>query len=338
MNTKSALSVSTLRSDDFSDLQREAYARDVDRLLTRRNEFVDVDCPACRSNRCKTAFTKYACDFVECMDCQTIYMSPRPTPALMEDYYGNSENYRLWRDHIFPASELARRDLIAKPNLDYVVSSCEALGVKAPRLVEIGPGFGTFAQMAKGSGHFAAVEVIERTPEMARECRARGLTVHEIALEDFSSAHTNYFDVAVCYEVIEHIFAPSLFLQMLRDLLRPGGLLIFTCPNGRGYDTQMLGSLSPAVDTEHVNLFNPNSIRVLLESHGFDRIDCATPGRLDADIVRRAVAAGELRLDPYSLDHHILVESFEQLGAQFQGFIAAQGLSGNMRVRAVRSS
>jgi 2-polyprenyl-3-methyl-5-hydroxy-6-metoxy-1,4-benzoquinol methylase len=330
------LTVSSIRSDEFREAQRLAYARDVEKLLARRDEFVDVNCPACRSERRRGVFAKYGCDFAECVDCKTVFMSPRPTPALMEEYYSDSENYRLWKDHIFPASEATRRDHIAKPNLDYLISSSQMLGFRMPRLVEIGPGFGTFAHLAQASGQFETVEVIERNPEMASECRSRGLKVHEVALEDFISGNAQSFDVAVCYEVIEHIFDPSVFLQMVRSLLRPGGLFVLSCPNGRGYDTQMLGALSPAVDTEHVNLFNPHSMRILLELNGFERVDAETPGRLDADIVRAAVDLGEITLDPKSLDHYILTENFHRLGGQFQRFLAAQGLSGNMRVRATR--
>jgi len=39
-------------------------------------------------------------------------MSPRPSPEVMAAYYGDSENYRFWAEHIFPASEAARRDKI----------------------------------------------------------------------------------------------------------------------------------------------------------------------------------------------------------------------------------
>ncbi|NBU58730.1 MAG: class I SAM-dependent methyltransferase [Betaproteobacteria bacterium] len=334
----STLSVSSIRSDDFKEAQREAYARDVARLLLHSHDFVEVDCPACRSKRRISAFSKYACQFVNCLDCQTIYMSPRPTPALMDDYYSNSENYRIWKEHIFPASEPARRDHIARPNLDRVIAACQAAGLALPHLVEIGPGFGTFSQLAQQSGFFGSVEVIERNPDMASECLARGLKVHQMALEDFTADHAGRFDVAVCYEVIEHIFDASLFLQTLRSLLRPGGLFILTCPNGLGYDTQMLGPLSPAVDTEHVNLFNPHAMRVLLQSNGFERVNCETPGRLDADIVRRAVLAGETQLDATSLDHHVLVANFATLGAAFQQFIASHGLSGNMHACATRTA
>lgn len=332
-----SLSVIDIRSDDYAELQGQAYANDVARLLARKQEFVEVPCPACDSPAQNPAFGKYGCEFVECCDCETLYMSPRPTPELMDRYYTDSENYRIWRQHIFPRSEATRRERIARPNLQYVIDTCAASGISSPRLLEIGPGFGTFAELALESRFFSAVEVVERNPDMADECARRGLTVHRAALEDLARTH-QAFDVAVCFEVIEHVFDPLHFVTEIAGLLRPGGLFIFTCPNGKGFDTLSLGAASPAVDTEHVNLFNPLSIRALLRRAGLHVLLCDTPGKLDADIVRRAIQAGELDVPPESLLQHVLVESFEQLGQPFQSFLVDCGMSGNMRITSIVSA
>jgi hypothetical protein len=83
----------------------------------------------------------------------------------------------------------------------------------------------------------------------------------------------------VSFEVIEHVFDPAVFLHAASRLLRDGGLLVLTCPNGQGFDTATLGAASVAVDTEHVNLFNPSSLAALLVRSGYEVLDISTPGR-----------------------------------------------------------
>lgn len=330
------LSVAEIRAPQFRALQQQAYANDLARLHQRLNDFVPVACPACGQTQARRAFEKCRCQFVACTDCQTLYMSPRPTPEIMDEYYSQSDNYRIWAEHIFPTSEAQRREKICRPILQAIVQACERYGVELGHLVEIGPGFGTFAALATSSGAFQRVSAVERTPEMAAACRSRGVTVHELAIEDLPEHGVDPADVLVFFEVIEHIFDPAAFLRIAARLLRPGGLLVLTCPNGAGFDTQVLGARSAAVDTEHVNLFNPPSISGLLDRLGFDVLEAVTPGRLDVELVREAALDGSLDLSGQPFLRQVLVDEFDRLGRPFQQFLADNGLSGNMRVVACK--
>jgi SAM-dependent methyltransferase len=331
-----AMSVDEIRPDALKRGQVEAYERDLARLRERLPEFVEVTCPACDGRERRPAFEKYGFQFQRCGRCRTLYMSPRPTPEIMGAYYGDSENYKYWAEHIFPASEPARREKIHRPMLAYIVGACDQRAVPRKLLVEVGPGFGTFAALASESGTFERVVAIERTPEMAEACRKRGVNVIEQAVEDVSLAELGHADVVASFEVIEHLFDPRAYLRAAARLLRPGGLLLLTCPNGEGFDTATLGAQSPAVDSEHVNLFNPESLTRLLASTGFEAIEVATPGRLDAELVRSAALEGRVDLSGNRFLRSVLLEQWEQLGESFQAFLAGSRLSGNLRILARR--
>ena len=326
------LSVAEIRSPRFKAMQAQAYANDLARLHARQHEFVAVACPACGETAATRAFDKYRCQFVSCRHCETLYMSPRPTPAVMDAYYGQSENYKIWGEFIFPASEARRREKICQPMLDAIVQACRTYGVAPGHLIEVGPGFGTFAALAHGSGAFQRVSAVERTPDMATACRRQGVTVYEMAVEDLPGSFDDPADVLALFEVIEHIFDPEAFLRTGSRLLRAGGLLVLTCPNGAGFDTQVLGARSLAVDTEHVNLFNPKSLALLMDRLGFEVLEVTTPGRLDAELVREAILDGDFDVSGNPFLQQVLVDEFDRLGAPFQRFLADNGLSGNMRL------
>jgi 2-polyprenyl-3-methyl-5-hydroxy-6-metoxy-1,4-benzoquinol methylase len=309
--------------------QEAAFARDIARLQARRDEFVRVPCPACGAEDGARAFEKFTFQYCRCPRCRTLFMNPRPGPQLMAAYYADSENYRFWAEHIFPASEDVRREKIHRPRLARVLGYCEAYGIPTGTLMEVGPGFGTFSALAANSGRFKKVLAVEPTPELAAACRQRGVEVIERRVEEIQ-AQPNMADVAIAFEVIEHLFEPRRFLTAMAAQLSPGGLLVLTCPNGLGFDIEVLGPVSLAVDAEHVNLFNPGSLSRLVTNCGFEVLETATPGRLDAEFVREAVMAARFSLKDNAFLQRVLIDEWETLGHPFQTFLAENGLSSHM--------
>jgi 2-polyprenyl-3-methyl-5-hydroxy-6-metoxy-1,4-benzoquinol methylase len=323
------LSEKELCPDELLAGQEAAFARDIERLKARRHEFVQVPCPACGAHNGSKVIEKFTFDYYRCPHCRTLFMNPRPAPHVMAAYYSDSENYRFWAEHIFPASEDARREKIHRPRLERVLEYCESYSIPTGTLMEVGPGFGTFSALATQSGRFKKVLAVEPTPELAAACRHRGVTVIESRIEDLEQ-RKHHVDVAAAFEVIEHLFEPRLFLAAMAAQLAPGGLLVLTCPNGLGFDIEVLGAGSLAVDAEHVNLFNPESLNQLVTNCGFEVLETSTPGRLDAEFVREAVLAGQLSLKDDPFLSRVLIDEWQRLGPAFQTFLADNMLSSHM--------
>jgi 2-polyprenyl-3-methyl-5-hydroxy-6-metoxy-1,4-benzoquinol methylase len=318
-----------IRPDFLKPGQAERYASDIRRLLACRSEFVRVPCPACGSWESQEAFQKYEFTYQLCRGCETIYTSPRPPPAVLEMYYATSENYAYWNQHIFPASEAARREKIFRPRAERVVDICRLHGVATESLLEVGAGFGTFCEEARRLGLFRRIVAVEPTPDLARTCRERGLEVIERPVEQVE-LEGDGFDVIAGFELIEHLFSPGDFIRQCARLLRPGGLLILTCPNVKGFDVATLQAVSDTVDTEHLNYFHPASLSRLVAANGFDVLEVQTPGRLDAELVRKKAIEGVYDLSGQPFLRQVLLEEWERLGDAFQQFLASNGLSSHM--------
>lgn len=324
-----------IRPDALKDEQKARFARDIARLLSHRATFVAVPCPACGDARHSPAFEKYSLSYVTCDACATLYISPRPPPPALEDYYANSENYAYWNSHIFPASEPVRRERIFRPRARRLAEMVARRGAGTGRFVEVGGGFGTFGEELRALGLFQRITVVEPTPHLAATCRARGLEVIESPVEKVTLPD-GAVDVVASFEVIEHLFDPGAFLRTVHRLLAPGGLFVLTCPNGQGFDIATLGPASDAVDVEHLNYFHPTSLGRLLASTGFDVVETATPGQLDAELVRKKVLAGEASLDGQPFLRRVLIDDWERLGGPFQAFLVEHGLSSHLWVAARR--
>lgn len=312
--------------------QKIAALTDVGRLLTRCGEFITVPCPACGQGASRPRFAKNGMTYVTCTDCETFYVSPRPSPDVLAWFYRDSPNYAYWNQHIFPASETARRQRIFIPRVDRILEICDKYAVPTDALLEVGAGFGTFCAELRSRNVFKRVVGVEPTPGLANTCRERGIETIESPIEQVSFDGADRFDVVVSFEVIEHLFAPTEFVAHILRMLKPGGLIVLTCPNGQGFDIEALGAASSSVDHEHLNYFNPTSLSRLLASCGMDILESFTPGKLDAELVRNAVLTGDASLDDQPLLQRLLIEEWERHGAAFQQFLIERGLSSNLWV------
>ena len=321
-----------IRPAGLMEKQKVAALTDVGRMLSRYEEFVYVSCPACGNNNSVAKFVKNGIKYVECESCETFYVNPRPTSDVLSWFYHGSPNYAYWNDVIFPASEGIRREKIFAPRVDRLLELCGKYKVEMHSLLEIGAGFGTFCSEVKSRQVFDRIVAVEPTPDLAQTCRERGIDVIEKPVEQVELDSKDLFDVIANFEVIEHLFEPSVFVQSVVKLLKQGGLLLLACPNGKGFDIQTLGVMSDAVDHEHLNYFNPKSLGQLLEKAGLKVLESFTPGQLDADLVRNKVLAGEFDVSDQPFLQRVLVDEWERLGSSFQEFLIQQGLSSNMWV------
>ncbi len=328
------LTENEIRPEALMAEQARLFAEDIARLMARRDEFITVPCPACEAIQFEPAFEKTGMSFVTCVQCETLYANPRPRTEHLADYYRHSKNYEYWSKHIFPASEAARREKIFKPRVALVLEICDRFQIPTDLLMEVGAGFGLFGEELRRVDRFRRIVAVEPTPYLAEDCRRRGLEVLEKPIERIQPQDVlksgESISVIASFEVIEHLFSPREFLTQCAELLTPGGALMLTCPNSKGFDVQMLGEKSSAVDVEHLNLFNPRSLAGLMEACGFEVIDTQTPGKLDAELVRKQMLNGGLNPDEHPFLKQVLLEQWEESGAAFQQFLINQRLSSNM--------
>ena len=326
----SNLTEKDIRPQQYMAAQKVAALSDLGRMLSRCGEFVDVDCPACGAADSKPKYTKNGISYRTCLACQTFYVSPRPGPEVLDWFYGSSVNYAYWNEHIFPASEAARRERIFVPRVDRLLAICQKYDVTTDALLEVGAGFGTFCTELMSRKVFSRVVGVEPTPDLAKTCRARGIEIVESPIEKMVLADAVRFDVVASFEVIEHLFDPADFIAHMLRLLKPGGLIMLTCPNGQGFDIETLGTASDSVDHEHLNYFNPYSLSRLLSASGLEVLESFTPGKLDAELVRNKLLDGTFELAKQPFLQKVLIDEWDQRGEAFQDFLVATGASSNL--------
>ncbi len=320
--------VDDIRPDDVMVGQEAAMMEDVAWLEARRGKFQEVNCPACSNNDARSLYQKFSLDHVLCNACGTQYANPRPPAELLAEFYRQSTNYAYWAEHVFSASHDVRLEKIFTPRAKILTEALHSKGHKGGTLLEVGAAYGLFCEAVRQTNYFDKIMAIEPTPRLAQICRDLGFETHECSYEH---AHATEVAAVAAFEVIEHLHDPSQFLRWSYRALQSGGCLFLTCPNIRGLETIALGREAGSVDHEHINMFHPGSLKILLEACGFSDVEITTPGQLDFDLVHRAYKEGRVsEKEIGSFLTHLIKTTDEETAARFQAFLQETKLSSHM--------
>jgi 2-polyprenyl-3-methyl-5-hydroxy-6-metoxy-1,4-benzoquinol methylase len=91
-------------------------------------------------------------------------------------------------------------------------------------------------------------------------------TLQEVNLPDRA------FDAETVWDVLEHVQQPVEFLQLCASKLKPGGHLLVNVPNLDSASARLLGKRWPLFLAEHLNYFNPASLRTLAAKVGLTEV------------------------------------------------------------------
>lgn len=326
-----------IRPRELFDAYLELSRRDIEIHFADTAKFVEVACPGCGNDRGALAFRKHGFAYRQCDDCGSLFVSPRPTAEMISRFYRESASSKFWADRFFPETAAARRGLIFRPRAVMTRSLIDRFGVPSPRvLIDIGSGYGLFLLEMRSVGGLDALVGIEPNPHLAQVCRGHGFAVIEKAAEEVTADEVQAA-VAVSFEVLEHLFDPSAFLRHIRELLLPGGLVIFTTLTISGCDLQLLWDRSKSISPpHHVNFLTTEGLDRLVQRCSLSPVEIATPGELDVDIVRNMLE-DDPRLPLPRFFQTLFTRRGSETWVAFQRFLQEHRLSSHVRVVARRS-
>jgi SAM-dependent methyltransferase len=140
-------------------------------------------------------------------------------------------------------------------------------------LLEVGSGTGEFVATAASQGYEAYG--CEPSPWAAERARELGGDVMTGDLAQWQATHAGQVDAIASWHVLEHIHEPRELLARMREVLRPGGLLLLEVPNYGSVAAALdpLAWVGPALE-DHVFHFTPAALTALLEQEGFGVESC----------------------------------------------------------------
>jgi 2-polyprenyl-3-methyl-5-hydroxy-6-metoxy-1,4-benzoquinol methylase len=273
-----------IRPDKIFDQYLELSKKD--KIYFKKSN-IFISCPACNKKTSKVfLFIKHGHKYNQCKTCETIYVSPRPSLSQLINYYRKSNSAKFFADVFYKKTKKARIEHLWKPKVDAIYDFIKDNKEKYA-IYDIGGGYGIFADLFNKKFK-KKVTVIEPDKTMYNHCVKKKIPAINKFLENIKKEDLKKEKkLFLSFELFEHLQSPNIFLKILKKIMSPGDIFIFTTLSSSGADIQNLEINSKSFSIQHLNFFNPDSIVSLLNKHKFKVIKVETPGQLDIDILSK---------------------------------------------------
>jgi SAM-dependent methyltransferase len=137
-------------------------------------------------------------------------------------------------------------------------------------LLDVGCGTGDFLAVMRGNPGWK-VRGLEPVADAARRAQSNyGLFVDAIPLDE-SAYPAKSFDAVTMWDVLEHLPDPLASLKKLSAVLRPGGTLVASVPNGDSFDARLFGPYWAGLDVpRHFSVFTQRHLREFIAKSGLE--------------------------------------------------------------------
>ena len=203
---------------------------------------------------------------VRCRQCGMARLSPRPSPAELNQFY--PDNY--WFDP--EADKLSRiasayRALVLRDHIAFIETAYRHAGASGP-VLDAGCGGGLLPGLLRRRGVPAfGLDSSLTACALAWSGNRVPAVNGELTTAPF---HPRSFALITLFHVVEHLYQPAAYLGAARDLLKDDGRLIVQVPNAASWQAKLFGKNWNGFDVpRHLQNFRTEDIAALLEHSGF---------------------------------------------------------------------
>jgi len=245
---------------------KETYAKYIDpRTGKYANKYTERRCcPVCDSKRETKLFESSGGTYVRCDDCGMVFLNPVFTETALGEFY---KQLNAGQAAIVSNETDFYREIYGS-GLDAIERH-----VRPGRLLDLGCSSGFFLDLARVRGW--ETYGVELGLAEAELCKKKN---HVLFTQDVEKVDWKVkFDAITLWDVFEHLPHGKHRLDFLKKMLNPQGLIFIQSPNAGGLAPRIMHETCKMFDgLEHVNMYDPKTIRLIAEKCGMAVIELKT--------------------------------------------------------------
>lgn len=242
------------------------------------NRIVHHNCPICGHQNIKLKLnlqdytvSKEFYDVLECERCGFMFTQNAPDAESIGPYY-HSEDYVSHSDTkagLFFKVYHQVRTLMLNRKRKAILQNVNL--PSNPKILDIGTGRGYFLNhMQKHGFHCTGIEQDQKVRDAAKQ----DFSLNILPPAELYKMEAQQFDVITLWHVLEHVHDLRAYLETIKLLLKPEGLLVLALPNPISADAEKYQSFWAGWDLPiHLWHFRPKNVEELLQQYQFKLID-----------------------------------------------------------------
>ncbi|MCF8262625.1 MAG: class I SAM-dependent methyltransferase [Melioribacteraceae bacterium] len=309
-------------SKEFSEYYR-LIQEDISEIFHSEAGNYIEECPACKCKSARFYFNKNNFTYLECSDCSTVYMSPRPTIGMLHEFYSRSKAMEYWNSKTFQDTSGRKKHVFA-PRIRWIGESIEFDEKSSKNYCDFYSKYNPIIEAISEFNEFTNKDSYKPIPELIPTLSKSGFRISD-------NLKASYYSVITAFEVYDRFYDPNSVTKLLYDSLEENGLLMISSMSSSGLDFQFMKSKSSnIIPPLHMNIFSIEGIVKMFENVGFEILELSTPGSLDLKILENHI--NDIELPRFLRD--IILNRDEQIKENFQEFLQRGRLSSHLRLLA----
>ncbi len=263
--------------------------KDIAEFFVKKQELKSSACPGCREKKILSSFDKFGLTYVECANCRTVYINPRPSDLSLQEYYTHSLARKFWHEELSKATKKKRKAKMIKPRMQWVVESTQEYLPDSEHVVDINTNQYGYIEELSENTFFRKKTLIDVFLSLDKiklnsDVKVINKPIWELSINE-------EIDAVTIFEVANHMSDVDMLFEKIHSMLKKKGLCFIIVILVSGFDLQTLWDKAENLfPPDRLNVFSVEGLYSLFERFDFECLEFSTPGILDVEIVTKAIS------------------------------------------------
>ena len=243
---------------------------DKKKLSLKKEIIIERSCPNCKKKKNNTLFIKDFFNYRKCSNCSLIYVSPILKEKNIIQLYKNSSYSNSWGKILSNKIEYK----FNQKKFDNLLLDIKRITQVKGKALDVGCAVGQFLDTLKKDGW--DTYGIELNDQERRASQKKKHVVYDKKIE-LNYLPEKKFDLVSILEVLEHVYSPTHVIKSINKVLKKDGLLVVIVPNVGSLAANIMQSrCNMFLGMSHITMFNPLTLKNLIEKHSFKQVYCSS--------------------------------------------------------------